>query len=235
QEVRHLAANGYKEITLLGQNVNAYGKDFEDMTYGLGDLMKELHKIDIPRVRFTTSHPRDFDDHLVEVLAQGGNLLDHIHLPVQSGSSHILRKMNRKYTRESYLELVSKIRKAMPNATLTTDIIVGFPNETEEQFEETLSLVKEVGFEAAFTFIYSPREGTPAAAMKDNVTMEVKKERLYRLNELVNKQSAESMKKYQDKVVKVLVEGESKKDPDVLAGYTERNKLVNFKGPKSAI
>ena len=235
QEVRHLAANGYKEITLLGQNVNAYGKDFEDMTYGLGDLMNELHKIDIPRVRFTTSHPRDFDDHLIEVLAQGGNLLDHIHLPVQSGSSHILRKMNRKYTRESYLELVRKIRKAMPNATLTTDIIVGFPNETEEQFEETLSLVKEVGFEAAFTFIYSPREGTPAAAMKDNVPMEVKKERLYRLNELINKQSAESMKKYQDKVVKVLVEGESKKDPDVLAGYTERNKLVNFKGPKSAI
>src|SRR5699024_3324398 len=206
QEVRYLAANGYKEITLLGQNVNAYGKDFEDMTYGLGDLMNELHKIDIPRVRFTTSHPRDFDDHLIEVLAQGGNLLDHIHLPVQSGSSHILRKMNRKYTRESYLELVRKIRKAMPNATLTTDIIVGFPNETEEQFEETLSLVKEVGFEAAFTFIYSPREGTPAAAMKDNVPMEVKKERLYRLNELINKQSAESMKKYQDKVVKVLVE-----------------------------
>jgi len=235
QEVRHLAANGYKEITLLGQNVNAYGKDFDDMTYGLGDLMNELHKIDIPRVRFTTSHPRDFDDHLIEVLAQGGNLLDHIHLPVQSGSSHILRKMNRKYTRESYLELVHKIRKAMPNATLTTDIIVGFPNETEEQFEETLSLVEEVGFEAAFTFIYSPREGTPAAAMKDNVPMEVKKERLYRLNELVNKQSAESMKKYKDKVVKVLVEGESKKDPDVLAGYTERNKLVNFKGPKSAI
>src|SRR5690625_2074272 len=235
QEVRHLAANGYKEITLLGQNVNAYGKDFEDMSYGLGDLMNELHKIDIPRIRFTTSHPRDFDERLIEVLAKGDNLLDHIHLPVQSGSSEILRKMNRKYTRESYLELVAKIREAMPNTTLTTDIIVGFPNETDEQFEETMTLMEEVGFEAAYTFIYSPREGTPAAAREDNVSMEVKKERLQRLNELVNKQSAESMQKLKGTVVKVLVEGESKKDPDVLAGYTERNKVVNFKGPKSII
>jgi len=235
QEVRQLVAQGYQEITLLGQNVNAYGKDFEDIEYGLGDLMNDIHKIDIPRVRFTTSHPRDFDDRLIEVLAQGGNLLDHIHLPVQSGSSEILKKMNRKYTREDYLELVRKIRKAMPNATLTTDIIVGFPNETDEQFEETMTLVEEVGFEAAYTFIYSPREGTPAARKKDNVPEEVKKQRLYRLNELVNKQAAESMKKYQNQTVKVLVEGESKKDPNVLAGYTEKNKLVNFKGPKSSI
>src|SRR5690625_4201412 len=234
QEVRHLAAQGYKEVTLLGQNVNAYGKDLE-FEYGLGDLMEEISKIDIPRVRFTTSHPRDFDDRLIEVLAQGGNLLDHIHLPVQSGSSDILRVMARRYTRENYLDLVRKIRKAMPNATLTTDIIVGFPNETDEQFEETMTLMEEVGFEAAYTFIYSPREGTPAAARKDDVPMEVKKQRLYRLNELVNKQSAEAMKAYQGETVKVLVEGESKKDPDVLAGYTERNKLVNFKGPKSAI
>ncbi|HLR61883.1 MAG TPA: tRNA (N6-isopentenyl adenosine(37)-C2)-methylthiotransferase MiaB [Lentibacillus sp.] len=235
QEVRHLTAQGYKEITLLGQNVNAYGKDFEDSGYGLGDLMDDLHKIDIPRIRFTTSHPRDFDDRLIEVLAKGGNLLDHIHLPVQSGSSEVLKKMNRRYTREEYLELVRKIREAMPNATLTTDIIVGFPNETEEQFEETMSLVEEVGFESAFTFIYSPREGTPAARKQDDVPEEVKKQRLYRLNELVNKQSAESMQQYKDKVVKVLVEGESKKDPDVLAGYTERNKLVNFKAPKSVV
>ncbi|GAA0444954.1 tRNA (N6-isopentenyl adenosine(37)-C2)-methylthiotransferase MiaB [Lentibacillus halophilus] len=235
QEVRHLTAQGYKEITLLGQNVNAYGKDFDDSDYGLGDLMDDLHKIDIPRIRFTTSHPRDFDDRLIEVLSQGGNLLDHIHLPVQSGSSEVLKKMNRRYTREEYLELVRKIRQAMPNATLTTDIIVGFPNETEEQFEETMSLVEEVGFESAFTFIYSPREGTPAARKQDDVPEDVKKQRLYRLNELVNKQSAESMGQYQDQVVKVLVDGESKKDPDVLAGYTERNKLVNFKGPKSLI
>lgn len=235
QEVRHLAAQGYQEITLLGQNVNAYGKDFVDTDYRFGDLMNDMHKIDIPRVRFTTSHPRDFDDHLIEVLAQGGNLLDHIHLPVQSGSSEILRKMNRKYTRESYLELVQKIKKAMPNATLTTDIIVGFPNETEEQFEETMTLMEEVGFEAAYTFIYSPREGTPAAAKKDDVPMEVKKERLYRLNKLVNEQSRASMENYKGQVVKVLVEGESKKDDTVLAGYTERNKVVNFVGPKSII
>lgn len=235
QEVRHLAAQGYQEITLLGQNVNAYGKDFTDIDYRFGDLMNDMHKIDIPRVRFTTSHPRDFDDHLIEVLAQGGNLLDHIHLPVQSGSSEILRKMNRKYTRESYLELVSKIKKAIPNVTLTTDIIVGFPNETDEQFEETMTLMEEVGFESAYTFIYSPREGTPAAAKKDDVPMEVKKQRLYRLNELVNKQSADSMKAYEGKTVKVLVEGESKKDETVLSGYTEKNKVVNFTGPKSII
>ncbi|MBU5595052.1 tRNA (N6-isopentenyl adenosine(37)-C2)-methylthiotransferase MiaB [Amphibacillus sp. MSJ-3] len=234
EEVRHLAAQGYQEVTLLGQNVNAYGKDFE-FEYGLGDLLDELRKIDIPRIRFTTSHPRDFDDRLIEVLAKGGNLLDHIHLPVQSGSSEVLRVMARRYTREDYLELVRKIRAAMPNATLTTDIIVGFPNETDEQFEETMTLMKEVGFEAAYTFIYSPREGTPAARWEDNIPMEVKKERLQRLNALVNEQSKASMKAYEGQIVDVLVEGESKKDPDVLSGYTERNKLVNFKAPKSVI
>ncbi|MFG6148837.1 tRNA (N6-isopentenyl adenosine(37)-C2)-methylthiotransferase MiaB [Halobacillus sp. B23F22_1] len=234
QEVRHLAAQGYKEVTLLGQNVNAYGKDLE-INYGLGDLMDELRSIDIPRVRFTTSHPRDFDERLIEVLAKGGNMLDHIHLPVQSGNSDILKIMGRKYSREEYLELVRKIRTAMPGATLTTDIIVGFPNETEEQFEDTLSLVEEVGFEAAYTFIYSPRDGTPAARMQDNVSMDVKKNRLHRLNEIVNRQAAESMKKYEGEIVEVLVEGESKKNKDVLAGYTKRNKMVNFRGPRSSI
>jgi len=235
QEVRHLAAQGYQEITLLGQNVNAYGKDFDDIEYGLGDLMDEIRKIDIPRIRFTTSHPRDFDDHLIDVLAKGGNLLDHIHLPVQSGSSDVLKIMARKYTRESYLELVHKIKEAMPNASLTTDIIVGFPNETEEQFEETLSLYREVEFDSAYTFIYSPREGTPAAKMKDNVPMEVKKERLQRLNAVVNEISAKKLKAYEGQIVDVLVEGESKNNPDVLAGYTEKSKLVNFRAPKSAI
>jgi tRNA-2-methylthio-N6-dimethylallyladenosine synthase len=235
QEVRQLAAHGYQEITLLGQNVNAYGKDFEDIQYGLGDLMDEMRKIDIPRIRFTTSHPRDFDDHLIEVLAKGGNLVEHIHLPVQSGSTDVLKIMARKYTREQYLELARKIKAAIPDVAFTTDIIVGYPNETDEQFEETLSLYREVGFEAAYTYIYSPREGTPAAKMQDNVPMEVKKERLQRLNALVNESSAEAMKKYQDKIVEVLVEGESKKNPDVLAGYTRKSKLVNFKGPKTAI
>ncbi|HSI67493.1 MAG TPA: tRNA (N6-isopentenyl adenosine(37)-C2)-methylthiotransferase MiaB [Planococcus sp. (in: firmicutes)] len=235
QEVRHLAAQGYKEVTLLGQNVNAYGKDFEDLTYRLGDLMDELHKIDLARIRFTTSHPRDFDDHLIEVLAQGGNLVDHIHLPVQSGSTSMLKIMARKYSREHYIELVDKIRQAIPTVSLTTDIIVGFPNETDEQFEETLSLYKEIGFEMAFTYIYSPREGTPAAKMSDNVPMEVKKERLQRLNAVVNEYAAASMKRYQDQIVEVLVEGESKRNPDVLSGYTPKNKLVNFVGPKTIV
>ncbi|MDQ0245770.1 tRNA-2-methylthio-N6-dimethylallyladenosine synthase [Bacillus fengqiuensis] len=235
QEVRHLAAQGYQEITLLGQNVNAYGKDFEDIKYGLGDLMDEIRKIDVARIRFTTSHPRDFDDHLIEVLAKGGNLVDHIHLPVQSGSTEILKIMARKYTREQYLELVRKIKEAIPTVSLTTDIIVGYPNETEEQFEETLSLYREVGFDSAYTFIYSPREGTPAAKMQDNVPMEVKKERLQRLNAVVNELSAQKLKEYEGKVVEVLVEGESKNNPDVLAGYTRKSKLVNFKASKSAI
>ncbi|MEG9296758.1 tRNA (N6-isopentenyl adenosine(37)-C2)-methylthiotransferase MiaB [Mangrovibacillus sp. Mu-81] len=235
-EVRHLAAQGYQEITLLGQNVNAYGKDIEDIeNYGLGDLMEELRKIDIPRIRFTTSHPRDFDDHLIEVLATKGNLVEHIHLPVQSGSTPVLKIMARKYTREQFLELVRKIKIAMPDVALTTDIIVGYPNETDEQFEETLSLYREVGFESAYTYIYSPREGTPAAKMNDNVPMEVKKDRLRRLNEVVRENSAKALKKYEGTTVEVLVDGESKKNPEVLAGYTRRNKLVNFKAPKTAI
>lgn len=235
QEVRHLAAQGYQEITLLGQNVNAYGKDFEDREYRLGDLMEEIRKIDIPRVRFTTSHPRDFDDHLIEVLAKGGNMMDHIHLPVQSGNNDVLKIMARKYTREQYLELVRKIKEAIPSVTLTTDIIVGYPNETEEQFEETMSLYREVEYDLAYTFIYSPREGTPAAKMKDNVPMEVKKERLQRLNALVNEIANKKNQQYKGQIVEVLVEGESKNNPDVLAGYTTKNKLVNFKAPKSAI
>lgn len=235
QEVRHLAAQGYQEITVLGQNVNAYGKDFVDLDYHFGDLMDDLRKIDIPRIRFTTSHPRDFDDHLIEVLAKGGNLVEHIHLPVQSGSTDILKIMGRVYSRDEFLDLVRRIKAAMPDVTLTTDIIVGFPNETDEQFEETMSLYKEVGFEMAYTYIYSPRDGTPAAKMKDNIPMEVKKERLQRLNGLVNDYAAEAMKQFEGQVVEVLVEGESKRNDEVLSGYTRKNKLVNFKAPKSVI
>jgi tRNA-2-methylthio-N6-dimethylallyladenosine synthase len=234
-EVRELARLGYKEVTLLGQNVNAYGRDFEDRQYGLGNLMDEIRKIGIPRVRFTTSHPRDFDDHLIEVLAKGGNLMPHIHLPVQSGSSEILKLMSRKYDRERYLELVKKIKTAIPNVSFTTDIIVGFPNETDEQFEETMTLYEEVGFDLAFTFIYSPREGTPAAKMEDNVPEEVKKARLQRLNARVNEYSNKFNKRFEGQIVEVLVEGESKKNPDVLAGYTPHSKLVNFRGPKSLV
>lgn len=234
-EVRDLARQGFKEIMLLGQNVNAYGKDFEDMKYGLGDLMDEVRKIDIPRVRFTTSHPRDFDDHLIEVLAKKGNLMEHIHLPVQSGNNEILKRMSRKYTREHYLELVGKIKKAIPDVVLTTDIIVGFPGETDEQFEDTVSLVKEVGYDSAFTFIYSPREGTPAAGMEDNVPYEVKRDRLIRLNDVLNVYSKRSNVRLMGQTVEVLVESESKNNSAVLAGRTRTNKLVHFEGPKELI
>ena len=230
-EVRELARQGYREITLLGQNVNAYGKDFIDRDYRFADLMADLSKIDIPRIRFTTSHPRDFDDRLIEVLSRGGNLVEHIHLPVQSGSTEILKRMGRKYTRESYLELVRKIKAAIPGVVLTTDIIVGFPGETEEQFEETLSLVREVGFDSAFTFIYSPRAGTPAAEMEDNVPMEVKKDRLLRLNNVVAELSKRANDALRGQVVEVLVEGRSKNNPNVLSGRTRTNKLVHFEGP----
>lgn len=231
-EIRDLARKGFKEITLLGQNVNAYGKDFGDMTYTFADLMDDVRKIDIPRVRFTTSHPRDFDDHLIEVLAKKGNLVEHIHLPVQSGSTEVLKRMSRKYSREHYLELAAKIRRAIPDAMLTTDIIVGFPGETEEQFQETLSLVREVRYDSAFTFIYSPRDGTPAAAMEDNVPEDVKKDRLKRLNELMTVIAREQNERLRGETLEVLVDGESKTNPDMLSGRTRTNKLVHFQGTK---
>lgn len=229
-EVRELARQGYREVTLLGQNVNAYGKDFADIQYTFANLMDDIRLIDIPRVRFTTSHPRDFDDALIDVLAKGGNLVEHIHLPVQSGSSEVLKRMSRKYTREHYLDLVHKIKAKIPNAVLTTDIIVGFPGETEEQFQETLSLVREVGYDSAYTFVYSPREGTPAAVMEDNVPMEVKKERLARLNDTINEFSRRSNDEMRGQIVEVLVEGESKNNVNVLSGRTRSNKLVHFEG-----
>ena len=234
-EIRDLARQGYKEVTLLGQNVNAYGKDFTDMQFGFADLLDAVHKIDIPRVRFTTSHPKDFDDRLIAVLAKGGNLVEHIHLPVQSGNTTILKRMARKYTREEYLQLVDKIKRAIPGVVLTTDIIVGFPGETEEQFADTLSLVEEVEFDSAFTFIYSPRPGTPAAKYDDDVPMEVKKERLARLNELQGQISRRKNEELRGQVVEVLVEGESKTDTNVLSGRTRTNKLVHFQGPNSLI
>jgi tRNA-2-methylthio-N6-dimethylallyladenosine synthase len=232
-EIRDIARQGFTEITLLGQNVNAYGKDFEDLNYTFADLLADVQKIEIPRVRFTTSHPRDFDDQLIQVLANGGNLVEHIHLPVQSGSTEILKQMGRKYSREHYLELVRKIKLAIPNVVLTTDIIVGFPGETEEQFAETLSLYDEVGFASAFTFIYSPREGTPAAAMNDDVSDAIKKERLNRLNDQVSKYSLQDNQRYQDQIVEVLVEGVSRTNERMLSGRSRTNKLIHFAGDSS--
>ena len=234
-EVRELAAAGYKEVTLLGQNVNAYGKDFKDIEYTFGNLLNDLNEIDIPRIRFTTSHPHDFDELMIATLAKRGNLMEYVHLPVQSGSNAILKRMNRRYTRESYLQLVSDLRNAIPDVAITTDIIVGFPGETEEQFEETLSLAREVGYDGAFTFVYSPREGTPAAKMEDNVSAEEKKERLYRLNELINAGFQAGNNRFDGEIVEVLVEGPSKNDETVMSGYTRHQKLVNFKADPSVI
>lgn len=234
-EVKELAAAGYKEVTLLGQNVNAYGKDFKDREYTFGNLLNDLNAIDIPRIRFTTSHPHDFDELMLATLAKKGNLMEYVHLPVQSGNNTILKRMNRRYTRESYLQLVRDLRAAIPDVAITTDIIVGFPGETEEQFQDTLSLAQEVGYDGAFTFIYSPRAGTPAAKMEDNVTDSEKKDRLYKLNKLINASSQAGNTRFQDQVVEVLVEGPSKNDETVMSGYTRHQKLVNFKAEPSVI
>lgn len=234
-EVQKLIDDGYKEITLLGQNVNSYGRDFTDQVYTFANLLEDLQQMDIERVRFTTSHPKDFDLETVKILGKGGNLMPYIHLPVQSGSTEVLKRMNRKYSREQYLELVKNIYKYIPNVSLTTDIIVGFPGETEEQFNETLTLVEQCNFEGAYTFVFSPREGTPAAKYVDNLSIEEKKQRLYKLNEMINDGYQRGTSRFQDKTVKVLVDGVSKHNDEILAGYTENNKLVNFKGDKSLI
>lgn len=225
-EVDELIKDGYKEITLLGQNVNAYGKDlYED--YTLGNLLEDIAKKDIPRVRFMTSHPWDFTDSMVEVIGKYDNIMPSVHLPVQSGSSKILKLMGRRYTRESYLELFKKIKDTVPGVAISTDIIVGFPGETEEDFLETLSLAEECKYDNAFTFIFSKREGTPACLLKDEVSEEEKEERLQRLNKVVNKYFLENNKKLLDRVVPVLVEGNSEKK-DMYYGYTDTNKLINF-------
>ncbi len=225
-EVDELIKDGYKEITLLGQNVNAYGKDlYED--YTLGNLLEDIAKKDIPRVRFMTSHPWDFTDSMVEVIGKYDNIMPSVHLPVQSGSSKILKLMGRRYTRESYLELFKKIKDTVPGVAISTDIIVGFPGETEDDFLETLSLAEECKYDNAFTFIFSKREGTPACLLKDDVSEEEKEERLQRLNKVVNKYFLENNKKLLERVVPVLVEGNSEKK-DMYYGYTDTNKLINF-------
>lgn len=233
-EVKDLVKDGYKEVTLLGQNVNAYGKDLND-DYRMENLLEDVAKTGIERVRFVTSHPWDFTDKMIEVISKYDNIMPYIHLPLQSGSDRILKLMGRRYTKESYLELYNKLRKAMPYSSITTDIIVGFPGETEEDFKETLDVVNKCKYDGAFTFIFSPREGTPAAKMKDDVSLEEKQDRLHRLNELVNKYSNEANSKYLNKVVKVLIEGVSEKDDDILMGYTDTMKLVNVKADKKYI
>lgn len=227
EEVRQLKKDGFKEITLLGQNVNSYGKDL-GIDGNFATLLDEVAKVGIERVRFTTSHPWDFSDDMIDVIAANPNIMPYIHLPVQSGDTEMLRIMGRRYSVEEYLTLFDKLKKAIPNCAFSTDIIVGFPNETKEQFERTLDLVRYCEFDNAYTFIYSPREGTPAANMVDNVSMEEKEERLALLNEEVKKTANKKNSAYKGQIVRVLVDGESKKNKNIMSGYTDTNKLVNF-------
>ena len=234
KEVQDLKNKGYKEITLLGQNVNAYGKELND-EISFAELLQKVSDTGIERIRFVTSHPWDFTDEMIEVIAKNDNVMPYIHLPLQSGSSRILKLMGRRYTKEEYLALYKKIKETVPNAAITTDIIVGFPNETEEDFQDTLDVVNECKYDSAFTFIFSPRIGTPAAKMEDKITLKEKEDRLHKLNDLVNKYSLEANKKYLNKEVLVLIEGISEKDPNKVFGYTETMKLVNVENAQDKI
>ena len=227
-EVKELVKEGYKEVTLLGQNVNAYGKDL-DGDYTFGDLLYDLDKTGIERIRYTTSHPRDLDLKTMEAMRDCKSVMPHLHLPVQSGDDEILKKMNRKYTYDEYMTKINKLKELVPNISITTDIIVGFPNETEEQFQNTLKLCKNVGFEGAFTFIYSKREGTPAAKMEDSVSDEEKHNRLNRLNEIINEGYKRGHERFLGQVVEVLVDGESKNGDGMMCGYSPNLKLTHFK------
>ena len=230
EECRGLVEEGFQEITLLGENVNSYGKDFHDGT-NFATCLRQVAETGIPRLRFMTSHPWDFSSDMLEVIASHPNIMKCIHLPLQSGNDEILAQMGRRYTRQKYLDLVKEIREKIPGCAITTDIIVGFPNENEEQFNDTLTLCEEVQYDAAFTFLYSPRKGTPAAAMKDNVPDSVKHERFNRLLKVIEAGVMSHSKEMVGKTYSVLVDGPSKKDPKMLSGYTESGKLINFAGP----
>ncbi|MCQ2776726.1 MAG: tRNA (N6-isopentenyl adenosine(37)-C2)-methylthiotransferase MiaB [Bacilli bacterium] len=233
-ECRILVENGYQEITLLGQNVNAYGKDLNEGK-DFADVLEGVARLGIPRLRFTTSHPWDFSERMIDVIAKYPNIMKCIHLPVQSGSSAVLQRMGRRYDREKYLNLVKTMRERIPGLTLSTDIIVGFPNETDEEFNDTLSLVDIVKYESAFTFIYSPRRGTPAAKIADNISKETKTARFLELVKHLEKNIEVYSKEMVGQTYDVLVDGESKTDSDMLSGYTESNKLVHFKGDSSLV
>ena len=226
-EVRRAVAEGYTEVTLLGQNVNSYGKDHKAADFA--DLLQMVDEVEgIRRVRFMTSHPKDISDKLIDTIRDGRHLCEHIHLPVQYGSNRILRAMNRVYTVESYRERVRRVREALPDASLTTDLIVGFPGETDEDFAATLDFLREIRYDSAYTFLYSKRSGTPAARMEDQVPDEVKHARLNILMEEQNKISRAINEKLAGRALEVMVEGESKNDPAVWSGRTRTNKIVLF-------
>ncbi|MDD4586766.1 MAG: tRNA (N6-isopentenyl adenosine(37)-C2)-methylthiotransferase MiaB, partial [Heliobacteriaceae bacterium] len=234
-EIRELVHQGIKEVTLLGQNVNSYGKDLVPVIV-FADLLKMVNKVPgLARIRFATSHPKDFDPRLIEAMAGAGKVCKHIHLPVQAGSDQVLRAMNRGYTRDYYLSLVDNIRKTMPEVALTTDIIVGYPGETAADFEDTLHLVETARFDNAFTFLYSPRTGTPAAEKEQQVSPEIKKNRFQRLLHLQHGISLEHNQALVGQVIEVLVEGPSKNKPAVLTGRTRGNKIVVFPGNSELI
>lgn len=234
-EIKALVANGYKEVTLLGQNVNSYGKGLETEISFAG-LLRRLNNISgLERIRFMTSHPKDLTIDVIEAVRDCEKLCEHIHLPVQSGSSSVLKKMNRNYTREDYLSLATKIKEMIPGIAITTDIIVGFPGETEEEFNETLSLVKEVEFDSAFTFIYSKRKGTSAFDLVEQIDDTIKHNRFNKLVDALNNISMIKNKEYENKVVDVLVEGFSKSNNSKVMGRTRSGKLVNFSGSSSDI
>jgi tRNA-2-methylthio-N6-dimethylallyladenosine synthase len=232
-EVTQLAERGVKEVTLLGQNVNSWGRDLlPELRTEFGELLRACDAVDgIERIRFTSPHPKDFRDPVIAAIAECDAVCEHVHLPLQSGSSRVLKRMRRTYDRPRYLRLVEKLRAAIPDLAIGTDIIVGFPGETEEDFRETLEVVEEVGYDSAFTFIYSPRSGTEAATMPDQVPDEVKHERLERLVEVVQRVAEERNQRRIGLVEEVLVEGPSRTDPARLRGRTRRNTTVNFVGP----
>ncbi len=235
-EVQRLADSGVRELTLLGQNVNSWGRDLlPDIRTEFGELLRACDAVDgIERIRFTSPHPKDFREPVIEAMADCASVCEHVHLPLQSGSSRVLKAMRRTYTRERYLQLAAKMRAAIPDLALGTDIIVGFPGETEDDFRETLAVVQEVGYDSAFTFVYSPRKGTEAASVPDQVPHEVKIERMERLVALTQRVARERNEARVGRVEQVLVEGPSRTDPSILRGRTRRNTMVNFAGGAAA-
>lgn len=230
-EAKKLVKQGYKEITLIGQNVNSYGIDFKDQKYTFRDLLEDIAKIKgLKRIRFSTSNPWNFDRGIIDIMAKYDNIMPYIHLPVQSGDEEILKKMNRKFPIKSYVDLIKYMKLHIKDLSISTDIIVGFPNESNKAFKNTLKLYKRVKYDNAYTFIFSPREGTPAAKFKDDIDLKTKEKRLAKLNKLVRFYAKKNNKKYLHKTLEVLVEGTSKTNPNMLTGYSKQLKVVNFSG-----
>ena len=229
-EIKHLMQNGLKEVTLIGQNVNSYGLDFKDKKYHFKDLLEDIAKLNIPRIRFSTSNPWNLNKDLIDVMAKYDNIMPYIHLPIQSGDEEILKQMNRKMLIKDYIDLVDYLKEKIPDISISTDLIVGFPNESSEAFRHTIDLYNRIKYDNAYTFIYSKREGTPAAKIIDHVTLTEKKKRLYELDELVRKYAKEANEKFVGKVLDVLVDGVSKNNAKRLTGYSPQWKVVNFTG-----